>query len=216
MVDDQALAEAAIAEIARPSLAVTEQILSVNRVLPIPIALDRTTDHLAVFVFFAIENEPYHFWIRVNAARVVVEFAGVEPLNEAAIVISSDGVSIDAITEWAGRNPTSSMRRGEVQRLGRGVYERNLWVFEPWHGYVEFLEAKLARVTATLSELSTRAPAPELIDIEVAVSSRQWGAWPSGFHLSSDLVIAAARVRASIDIDQYLTGPELSSESSTA
>jgi hypothetical protein len=211
VVDDETLAEAAITEIAHPSLGVTEQILSVNRVIPIPMALDRTTDNLAVFVFFAVESEPYHVWVRLNAERRVVEFAGVEPSSEVAIIISSDSVPVEAITEWAGLTPTVSMHRGDVKRLGRGLYRTNRWVFEPWRGYVEFLEVKLARATAVLTELSTRGPAPALTHIEVAVSSRQWSAWPAGFHLSAELVTAAARVRASIDIDQYLTGPELTS-----
>ena len=215
MLDDQTVTGVAITELGHPSLGVTEQVLSVNRVFPMPVAVDRTTDPSAAFVFFSIENEAYHFWVRVNATRPVVEFAGVEPASEVAIMISSDQVSIEAITIWAGHNPTSAMRRGEAKRLGRGLYPTNIWVFEPWRGSVEFLDAKLARATATLAELSGRGPAPEGLRVQVSVSSRQWSAWPSGFHLSTDLVDAAARVQASIDIDQYMTGPELPAESRT-
>ncbi|MDZ7619148.1 MAG: DUF4279 domain-containing protein [Patescibacteria group bacterium] len=172
--------------------------------------VDSVTEPDALFVFIAVQDEPYHFWVRVEPRPhgPQIAFVGYCPEYRVSFDVSSDDVTPDQITAHIGLSPTETREKGSSRLHGARPFPRNQWTLEPFASQPGFLEDKLSRlfaVLATCRELVSTLPAT--CSAQVSVMSYQWQAWPEGFHLSPEHLASLQALRASFDLDLYVGGP---------
>lgn len=205
----------AVAEVEALEWGISQQFFAVHR--PVLVAgrphvagVVSAAEPDALFVFFAVQDESYHFWVRVEPRShgPQIAFVGYCPQYHVSFDVSSDSVTPDEITAHIGLSPTEVRTKGSSRLPGARPFPRHLWTFEALAGQPGFLEDKLTHLFRVLGERQPRISTLAAdCSAEVSVVSHQWQAWPEGFHLSPEYLARLHDLRASFDLDLYVGGP---------
>jgi hypothetical protein len=202
-------------EAMRPTWGVSKQFFESHRPAveagePVIAALDQVTAPEAVFVFMPVVEEPYHFFVRVegSASGPRITFTGYCPAYRVQLVIVSSELTAEAVSALIGLTPSEVRVKGSPILNGPRTYPEHQWRLEPSPRTPGFLEYKLATLLAIATPQGERiASLPSTCRVEVSVVSRQWHAWPEGLHLTAANIAAIRHLRASFDLDLYISGP---------
>ena len=205
----------ALAEVQSLEWGVSQQFFAVHRPLldggqPLVAGVDDLTEPGVQFVFVPVQEEAYHFWVRVEASPNGPRIAGVGycPEYRVQFVVSSTDLPPDELTARIGLPPTDTRIRGSVVRAGTRAFSFHEWSFEPPSGRHGFLDQKLNHLLSLLAPHKVRiSRLPPTCTFGICVASHQWAAWPEGLHLTADQVAAMQALHASFDLDLYAGGP---------
>lgn len=143
---------AAISEVVNQTLGVTQQVLAVHKLVvqdgnPLILLVDADTELGAYFVYFQIEDQPYHFVvvIREESKKLIASSAYIEAAVRVYLTLRSTTLHPDTITEKVGLTPTRKRLLGEAKhpRIPHVKFKENCWYFEPQEDMPGNLENKL-------------------------------------------------------------------------
>ncbi|MBE9116413.1 DUF4279 domain-containing protein [Lusitaniella coriacea LEGE 07157] len=144
--------QVAISEVLNPTLGVTEQVLAVHKLVvqdgnPLILEVDKDSEPGAYYLYFKIEDEPYHFVIviREEGKNLVASAAYIEAAIRVYLSICSTTLHPREITKKVKLNPTKIHVLGELKypRISHRKFTQNYWYFEPQKGMPGNLENKL-------------------------------------------------------------------------
>ena len=213
--------QVAIAEIRTPTRGVTQQFLLVHRVSmngdQLDVArVDTSAEPGAFFVYFSVVDEPYYFVVVIRPIhnQITVSDSYVEAWVRTYLAIYSPLLTADDITQRLKLKPTATRTKGErIRPRVQRVYKEHRWYFHPQEYVPDDLEHKLAYLLDQV-EPATREIV-QLVDeyqcqvcIHIAYHGYKDQMW--GWHADQPTIHRISTLGASVDLDLYASGPDLS------
>jgi hypothetical protein len=160
-----------------------------------------------------LQDEPY-FWVtKVESLPHGLQATWGFPSACANVYLAvySDSLSADDITMALGLKPTGARKKGDrIGGRGPKVYEEHRWYYHPDCPEPLDFETKL---TQLLADVSSRIEQYRLlqgkVEAVVQVAYYEYAASPSGWHLDRDTVAKLSALDLEVDVDLYVSGPEL-------
>ncbi|KJH71199.1 DUF4279 domain-containing protein [Aliterella atlantica] len=209
---------AAISEVLRPTLGVTQQVLAVHKLVvqdgkPLILLVDEKSELGAYYIYFGIEDQPYHFVvvIREEQKTPIASAAYIEASVRVYLAIASTTLAPDTITEKVKLNPTSKRLLGEPKnpRNPRLKFKEHRWYFEPQKNVPGSLETKLKFLLDRLE------PAQEAIanlqnncETSICICYKGYRGWMSGWHIDKATMRKIVALGAEVDLDLYAYGEQ--------
>lgn len=212
--DRKTIIDLSIAEIERPSLGVTEQVIENHKVLKEPLRIDANAEPGAYYVYFKIIDEAYYFVIVLRASNGVLEPSAsyIEAKARVYLRIDSDSITPEEISNRLALAPTHSARIGDrrANRPSAPVYKQHYWKFEPLQDIPESFELKLANLLNTLEPCSEALKSlSSAASLTINVCYEGYAHWMGGIHIEHSQMQHISAIGAELDIDLYASGPEL-------
>lgn len=215
---EQVGVQLALAELTKPTTAITQQFLDVHSVLSedgTPSVADVIATEDGFDVYFNVQDESYYlvFIVLRDGERLFVNGCRAQAACKVYLKITSDTLRASDITERTGLTPTKSWDKDDPRQYGPITYDFTGWFFDPF-GYApgEFEE----KLTHLLDVTEHAAPRIRAVAGEcyVAVAAAYFGykdqMWGVSFGPRDAQRLAA--LGASFDVDLYASGPHLPSE----
>ena len=211
-LNEQALREAAIAELLHPTLPVTRQFLEVNKVVlkeHVPIVEDviLREEEKTAEVYFPIEGESYYFVVYLDVEpRVALRWTGMSAGNRVYFSATSAERQVDELVAMAGVEPTRTWEKGKHIPRHSGFEVR------PSLKETGNVEDKLRTIISLLLPYTANVHALSAI-ADVGINIAYWGykeeMW--GIYFATDIIQGLAVLNLSVDVDLYAGGPDLGS-----
>lgn len=206
----------AIAELRKPNLALTQQYLSVHRVLegdsgPWPAGVVHYDDR--VDVYFQLVDEDYFLVLSVSNDE---EGDGVKSCRAEAkslvyLAVTSNTMPPEEVTTTLGLMPTTSWRLGDARGSdGRLTHSFHGWFFDPAGDGPGECDQKMKVLLDGLECASSRFGALAAqcsVEIRVVYHGYQSQMW--GLHWDADTLRRISALGVEVDVDLYASGPEL-------
>ena len=216
MLDIQKIKDIAISEVLSPTSALTQQLLSVNKIVykdGVPVIEDIifAEDDVAV-VYFPIVDESYYFVAYVDyEPSPELRSVCMTAANVVELVVVSERHALEELTGLLKDIEFSkTWGKGETKR-GRLVCEDSGFVIKLDIKKTGEVENKIQDIIKLLSnykdevrELSRMADAVEISIGYFGYTDQMWG-----IHLDSKTIQDLAELGVSLDIDLYASGPAL-------
>jgi Domain of unknown function (DUF4279) len=208
-LNEQAIREAAIAEILRPTLPITRQFLEVNKVVlkeRVPIVEDviLREEEKTAEVYFPIEGERYYLVVYLDVQpRVALRWMGMSAGNRVYFYTKSGEHQVDELVAMAGVEPTRTWEKGKhIRHHGFEV--------RPSFKETGDVEDKLRTIISFLLPYTANVHALSAI-ADVGINIAYWGykeqMW--GIHFGTDIIQGLAVLNLSVDVDLYASGSDL-------
>ncbi|MEO1590875.1 MAG: DUF4279 domain-containing protein [Cyanobacteria bacterium J06632_22] len=208
----------AISEVLNPTLGVTEQVLAVHKLAvqdgnPLILLVDKDGELGAYYIYFGIEDEPYHFVvvIRQEGKKLVASAAYIEAAIRVYLLISSTTLHPNTITEKVKLNPTRKGLLGEAShpRTPNVKFKENRWYFEPQKGVPGNLENKLNFLLDQLESAQLMiADLQDECEIYICICYAGYRGWMGGWHIDKATIRRIAALGAEVDLDLYAYGEQ--------
>ncbi len=208
----------AIYEVLNPTLGVTEQVLAVHKLVvedgnPLILLVDENSYPGAYYIYFGIEDEPYHFvvFIKQECEKLVASAAYIEAAIRVYLSIASTALDPNTITEKVKLNPTRTQLLGESRnpRNPNVKFKENRWYFEPQKGVPGNLENKLNFLLDRLEPAqSTIAALGDKCEIYLRICYEGYRGWMGGWHIDKATIRRIAALGAEVDLDLYAYGEQ--------
>lgn len=208
----------AINEVLNPTLGVTEQALTVHKLVvedgnPLILLVDEDSYPGAYYIYFAIEDEPYHFvvFIRSEGEKLVASAAYIEAAIRVYLSIASTVLHPNTITEKVKLNPTRTQLLGESRnpRNPNVRFKENRCYFEPQKGVPGNLENKLNFLLNHLEPAQSMiAELQDKCEIYLCICYEGYRSWMGGWHLDKATILRIAALGAEVDLDLYAYGEQ--------
>jgi hypothetical protein len=206
----------AISEVLNPTLAVTEQILAAHKLvlqnnLPKILAIDDDTEVGAFYIYFGIEDEPYHFVIvvRQEDEKLVASASYIEAAVRVYLRITSTSLDPIVITERVNLTPTKSHKIGDVKnpRTPQLTFQEHRWYFEPQQDIPGNIENKLRFLLDRFKPLQSKfASLQNECDLSINICYQGYKDWMGGWHVDRNTILEIAALGVEVDLDLYAFG----------
>lgn len=210
--------QAAIYEVLNPTLGVTEQVLTVHKLVlengnPLILLVDEDSEAGAYYIYFAIEDEPYHFVvvIRQEHEKLVASAAYIEAAVRVYLLIASTVLHPNTITQKVKLKPTRTQLLGESRnpRNPNVKFKENRWYFEPQKNVPGNLENKLNFLLNQLEPAKSMiAELQDKCDIYLSICYEGYRSWMGGWHIDKATIRKIAALGAEVDLDLYAYGEQ--------
>ncbi len=207
-MNEQAIREAAIAEILHPTFALTRQFLAANKVVfkqQTPCVEDVIVrEEKTAEVYFPIEGERFYFVVSVDwGPRVAIRWIGMSPGNRVYFYAKSGEHQVGKLVAMAGVEPTRTWEKGKhIRHHGFEV--------RPPLKETGDVEDKLRTIISLLLPHTTNIHALSAL-ADVGINIAYWGykdqMW--GIHFGTDIIQGLAVLNLSVDVGLYADGPDL-------
>jgi Domain of unknown function (DUF4279) len=208
--------QVAIAEILKPQLGVTGQVLAVHRLTKqngeyTPLDVHENPEIGRYFIYFGIEDEPYYFVIVVDQTeeKFACSASYIESAVSVYLVITSLIVDPEMISHRIELTPTRSQRIGDARhpRSPHLKIKEHRWYFEPQKDLPRSIEDKLTYLLDQLEPAQTRiAQLQGEGKICICICYEGYRSWMGGWHLDRENIRRIAALNAEVDLDLYAHG----------
>jgi hypothetical protein len=208
----------AISEVLNPTLGVTEQVLAVHQLSvldgsPFVLRVDEDAEPGAYYIYFEIEDEPYHFVvvIREQQEKLMASAAYIEAAVRVYLTISSATLHPDSITDKVKINPTRTRFLGEARspQAPHIKLKENRWYLEPQESTPGSLENKLKFLLDRLeSNQSMIADLQAECEICLCICYAGYRGWMGGWHIDKATLRRISALGAAVDLDLYAYGQQ--------
>lgn len=210
-LNEQAIREAAIAEILHPTLSITRQLLETNKVVlkeHVPIVEDviLREDEQKAQVYFPITGERYYLVIYLHVEpRIVLKWTGISAGNRVYFCATSTERQTHDLVALAGAEPTRTWEKGKH-------IKHNGFEILPSFKETGDVEDKLRILINLLLPYTANIHALSAI-ADVGINIAYWGykEQMSGIHFATDILQRLAVLNLSVDVDLYASGSDLGS-----
>jgi len=217
MTPEQQAVELARYEILSPTLSTTKELLSVHTPvlvdkLPLIARADTTREQGALYVYFRVEQEPYYpvVVVRPGDDGPVVAASYVEAAVRIFLLVKSDTLNPDEITERIGLKPAAAHARGETLHKGLPPLAYTLWRFEPHKSLPEELGRKLDLLLDQLNGTAPRiAGLAKESHIAINVCYEGCKEWLGGWTAPAHTLQRIAAFGVDLEVDLFASGPDL-------
>ena len=208
--------QVAIAEILKPQLGVTEQVLAVHRLTKsdgefVPLDVHENSEVGRYFIYFGIEDEPYYFVMVVEQAEegFTCSASYIEAAVRVYLCITSLTLDPEMISHRIGLTPTRSQRTGDLRRSKNShlKIKEHRWYLEPQKDLPRSLEYKLAYLLDHLEPMQSRiAQLQGECKICICICYKGYLSWMGGWHLDQKSIRRIAALNTEVDLDLYACG----------
>jgi len=141
-------------EVVRPSHGSSEQAFAIHKPVldqgvPQVAYVAHDLEPGAFFVYFPLVDEPYYFVVVIRAVGPEVDVSTVyfEAAVHVSLVVTSEVLLPDTITQQLGIIPTMARAKGAPIQSSKREAPFTLWQFEPHHHILGDIEYKLTHLT---------------------------------------------------------------------
>ncbi|WP_341283057.1 DUF4279 domain-containing protein [Paenibacillus sp. FSL H8-0537] len=164
-------------------------------------------------VYFSIVEEKYYFVVYLDILpQVKIRFVGMSAGSRVYLTVSSNITSLKKLLEGINLIPLKTWQKGTQisKRIQNRCYEDSGFTIEYEDKKTGEVEDKIANLVSSLetSDLSHIVESEEIHKVVQVVyygyKEQMWG-----IHLNPFILEKVAKLKASIDIDLYASGPDL-------
>lgn len=213
-IDDpeyQPIVNSAIGEIALPTLGVTDQFFAVHQIAGSDPVAHVCYRKKLYWVYLHLDDQPYYWVVQIENGdeQLVPKWGFSTPHVRMCLGICSDSLSPEEITMAVNLQPREIRRKGEpISKRSERAYNEHRWFYYPDIPEPFDFDDKLQ---ALLSALLPHASVISKMDARrtIHVGYYEYCDYASGWHLKPETARQLADLDVALDIDLYVSGPEL-------
>lgn len=214
-IETQAV-ELARREVLSATLATTREVLAVHSPVlvdgqPLIARCDLTRDPDAFYFYFRLEGEPYYLVLVVARAgdELAVTSACIEAAVRVFLLVKSDDLTPDEITERLGLDPTAAYAKGDRLHPELAPLAHTMWRYEPHHTLPEEVGRKLDLLLDQLEDAAPRIAAlAHEADVQLSVSYEGCKEWLGCWNAPKETLQRLAALGVDLHFDLYASGPD--------
>ena len=216
MALDKRTVELARHEVLSPTLRVSKELLEVHKPIlvdnvPLIARTDETREPGAFYFYFRLEDEPYYLVVVVRPEGKAMAVAGayVEAAIRVFLLVKSEELSAEEITQRLGLEPTTSQPKGERLHEKLKPLTQTRWQFEPDKDLPEELGRKLDLLLDQLEGARERiAKLAKECHVAIHICYEGYKEWMGGWVVQTTTFRRIAELGVHVELDLYACGPD--------
>lgn len=208
--------EKVISEIINPKWALTNQILSSNKVKlidGIP-ALDRyqiSSDGKSIIFFFQIEDERYFLSIKVNIDKNDINCIYLENAHKCYLTVTSENLNLQELSRLTKIKYSDGWSKGDLRKNGKSIYEfsRVNFRFHEKESYSleNILIEVIEQLETDIEGINRLLKASDYCGISIC--RYQYVSANAGICLEGKIIKKLSDLGLGLDIDTYIVGEKI-------